>query len=167
MKKWKIAGAVLLGVTVVLVMRNQVRVYLNHRESARVELVELEQREAPRRLLEEVQPVALRNCRLERFGEEHDGGYLMCANLLNDVQSGYSYGISGYDEWGCDISTRRSIAVHQYQTASTWLVPRARAASPSSTKSASATRGRPRRAVSLTRSPAKSRKTATLANTSS
>jgi hypothetical protein len=109
MKKWKIAGAVLLSVTVILVIRNQVRVYLD-RERAR----ELERLEAPQRLLEEVQPVALRNCRLERFGEEHDGGYLMCANLLNDVQSGYSYGISGYDEWGCDISTRRSIAVHQY-----------------------------------------------------
>jgi hypothetical protein len=61
-----------------------------------------------------VQPVALANCRLERFGEPHDGGYLMCANLLDEVESAYSYGISGYDGWGCDISTRHDVRVHQY-----------------------------------------------------
>jgi hypothetical protein len=65
-------------------------------------------------LFELLQPMALANCQLERFGEEHDGGYLMCANLLRDVQSGYSYGINGYDQWGCDVSTRLSIPVHQY-----------------------------------------------------
>jgi hypothetical protein len=61
-----------------------------------------------------LQPVALANCQLARFGEAHDGGYLMCANLLGAVQSGYSYGISGYDKWGCDISTKLNVAVHQY-----------------------------------------------------
>jgi hypothetical protein len=65
-------------------------------------------------LFEMLQPVALSNCRLERFGEAHDGGYLMCGNLLDQVQAGYSYGISGYDQWGCDISTRRKVTVHQY-----------------------------------------------------
>ena len=29
----------------------------------------------------------------------------MCANLLGEAQAGYSYGISGYDEWGCAVST--------------------------------------------------------------
>jgi hypothetical protein len=61
-----------------------------------------------------LQPVTLTNCELQRFGEAHDGGYLMCANLLQDVQAGYSYGISGYDQWGCDVSTRRKVPVHQY-----------------------------------------------------
>jgi hypothetical protein len=61
-----------------------------------------------------VQPVALANCDLERFGEPHDGGYLMCANLLDDVEAGYSYGISGYDGWGCDISTKLRTTLHQY-----------------------------------------------------
>ena len=70
-----------------------------------------QQREA---LLEMLQPVALSNCRLERFGEAHDGGYLMCGNLLEQVQAGYSYGISGYDQWGCEISTKRNVTVHQY-----------------------------------------------------
>jgi len=65
-------------------------------------------------LFDVLQPVALANCRLERFGEANDGGYLMCANLLGDVQSGYSYGISGYDQWGCDISSRLEVPVHQY-----------------------------------------------------
>jgi hypothetical protein len=65
-------------------------------------------------LFELLQPVALSNCQLERFGEAHDGGYLMCRNLLDGVQSGYSYGIDGYDQWGCDISTKRKIPVHEY-----------------------------------------------------
>jgi len=71
----------------------------------------LQQREA---LFEMLQPVALSNCRLERFGEAHDGGYLMCGNLLEKVQAGYSYGIDGYDGWGCDISTKHHVTVHEY-----------------------------------------------------
>ena len=65
-------------------------------------------------LFDMLQPVALANCQLERFGEPNDGGYLMCGNLLDGVQSGYSYGISGYDKWGCDISTKFNLTVHQY-----------------------------------------------------
>jgi hypothetical protein len=65
-------------------------------------------------LFDLLQPVSLANCTLERFGEPHDGGYLMCANLLGDARTGYSYGISGYDKWGCDISTKLNVAVHQY-----------------------------------------------------
>ena len=61
-----------------------------------------------------LQPVALSNCQLERFGEAHDGGYLMCGNLLEGVQAGYSYGIAGYDQWGCDVSTKRQVPVHEY-----------------------------------------------------
>jgi hypothetical protein len=69
----------------------------------------------PRRAyFETLQPVALNNCELERFGEANDGGYLMCGNLLDAVQSGYSYGISGYDGWGCDVSTKARVVVHQY-----------------------------------------------------
>jgi hypothetical protein len=65
-------------------------------------------------LFDMLQPVALANCQLERFGEPHDGGYLMCANLLAGAQAGYSYGISGYDQWGCDISRKFKVTVHQY-----------------------------------------------------
>jgi hypothetical protein len=65
-------------------------------------------------LYEELQPVRLANCEMERFGEPNDGGYLMCANLLDEVEAAYSYGISGYDQWGCDISTRFGVRVHQY-----------------------------------------------------
>lgn len=66
------------------------------------------------RLYAELQPVRLANCTLERFGEAADGGYLMCGNLLDDVAAGYSYGISNYDGWGCDISRRLGVRVHQY-----------------------------------------------------
>ena len=67
-----------------------------------------------RELFRLLRPVALANCQLERFGEANDGGYLMCANLLGDVRAGYSYGINGYDQWGCDISSRLQVPVHQY-----------------------------------------------------
>jgi hypothetical protein len=61
-----------------------------------------------------IQPVKLANCELERFGETNDGGYLLCRNLLGEVKSAYSYGISGYDQWGCDVSTRLGVPVHEY-----------------------------------------------------
>ena len=67
-----------------------------------------------RELFAEIQPVRITNCELQRFGEPHDGGYPLCANLLGGVRAGYSYGISGYDGWGCDVSRRLRIRVHQY-----------------------------------------------------
>jgi hypothetical protein len=76
--------------------------------------VEASRAEVRRRLFDMLQPVPLKNCELTRFGERNDGGYLMCGNLLADVRAGYSYGISGYDKWGCDISTRLNVKVHQY-----------------------------------------------------
>jgi len=116
---WVIAAGV-LALVAILVVRNQVKVYRGRQAAA----LAMEQRQrlaqqAPdvvrrQALLDMLQPVALANCQLERFGETHDGGYLMCANLLNGVASGYSYGISGYDQWGCDISTRLGVPVHQY-----------------------------------------------------
>jgi hypothetical protein len=65
-------------------------------------------------LFGELQPVKLANCEFKRFGEPNDGGYLLCANLLASVQSGYSYGISGYDQWGCDVSRGLTVPVHEY-----------------------------------------------------
>jgi hypothetical protein len=65
-------------------------------------------------LFAEIQPVHVANCELERFGEAHDGGYPLCANLLGAVRAGYSYGISGYDGWGCDVSRRLHVVMHQY-----------------------------------------------------
>jgi hypothetical protein len=65
-------------------------------------------------LFAEIQPVRITDCDLQRFGEPHDGGYPLCANLLGGVQAGYSYGISGYDGWGCEVSRRLRIRVHQY-----------------------------------------------------
>ena len=65
-------------------------------------------------LFRELRPVKLANCELRRFGESHDGGYLLCANLLRGAASAYSYGISGYDGWGCEVSRTLSVPVHQY-----------------------------------------------------
>jgi hypothetical protein len=66
------------------------------------------------RLYNALQPVKLANCDFKRFGEANDGGYVLCANLLGSVKSAYSYGISGYDQWGCDVSRGLSVPVHQY-----------------------------------------------------
>ena len=65
-------------------------------------------------LLRELQPVRLSNCTLERFGEAADGGYLMCGNLLRYSQVAYSYGINGYDGWGCAMAARLASTTHQY-----------------------------------------------------
>jgi hypothetical protein len=67
-----------------------------------------------RELLDEIWPVALKNCTLERIGKHNDGGYLVCGNLLGNVRSAYSYGIAGEDSWGCDLSRRLHVPVHQY-----------------------------------------------------
>lgn len=69
---------------------------------------------ARQQLWNALQPVTLENCDLRRLGEAGDGGYLVCANLLDGVQAGYSYGISGYDGWGCEVATTLRVPVHQY-----------------------------------------------------
>jgi hypothetical protein len=102
-----IAGTAIVVITISLVVRNQVNV----RQDRQIRADDARFRQ---RLFEMLQPVGLTNCQLERFGEPNDGGYLMCANLLDRVESAYSYGIGGYDKWGCDISTRLKIPIHQY-----------------------------------------------------
>jgi hypothetical protein len=71
-------------------------------------------RQLRKQLLDEVWPIVLGNCTLQRYGSAHDGGYLMCGNLLGNVQSAYSYGIGPSDDWGCDVSEKLGIPVHQY-----------------------------------------------------
>ncbi len=61
-----------------------------------------------------IRPVHLANCTLRRFGAAHDGGYLMCGNLMAQVQSAYSYGIGRKDDWGCDVSRASHVTVHEY-----------------------------------------------------
>src|ERR1043166_1379829 len=48
---------------------------------------------ARQRLFDAVQPVNVTNCTLARVGNAHDGGYLVCENLLGNVKTAYSYGI--------------------------------------------------------------------------
>src|ERR1041384_1183421 len=108
---WMIVLAVVLVVTAALVIRSQRRVAAN-REARRVDASRGVQ--ARPELFAEIQPVNVTNGELKRFGEPHDGGYPLCANLLDAVRAGYSYAISGYDGWGCDVSRQLHIAVHQY-----------------------------------------------------
>lgn len=117
---WLVLASV-TAIVAVLVVRNQIKVYRGRQARAALmqqrhpvvpEPAEVVQRRQA--LFELLQPVAISNCQLERFGEDHDGGYLMCGNLLGGVGSGYSYGINGYDQWGCDISRKLNVPVHQY-----------------------------------------------------
>jgi hypothetical protein len=66
------------------------------------------------RLFNEMRNDLLTNCTLKHYGSKNDGGYLMCDNLLKNGQIAYSYGIEGRDEWGCEISKKLKIPVHQY-----------------------------------------------------
>ena len=65
-------------------------------------------------LLEELKPVTLKNCDLKRYGGPNDGGYLMCGNLVQGIQTLYSYGIDTEDNWGCQLSRQLNVPVHQY-----------------------------------------------------
>src|SRR5215831_5807867 len=65
-------------------------------------------------ILAELQPVVLKNCTLKRFGSANDGGYLMCENLIEPLDTGYSYGVGPNDDWGCEVSRRYHVPVHQY-----------------------------------------------------
>jgi hypothetical protein len=120
-RRLRVAAVVAIVITATLVIRNQVKVYRGRQ--ARAALMQQrhpavhqppEVRKRRQALYDMLQPVALANCQLERFGESHDGGYLMCGNLLGEVRAAYSYGINGYDKWGCDISNKLDLTVHQY-----------------------------------------------------
>lgn len=103
--------AVVVAATAALVIRNQWRV-ASARQARRIEASRTA--EVRKELFAEIQPVRVTNCELKRFGEPHDGGYPLCVNLLGGVKAGYSYGISGYDGWGCDVSRQLHVPVHQY-----------------------------------------------------
>jgi hypothetical protein len=62
----------------------------------------------------ELQTVTLSNCTLKRYGGPNDGGYLMCENLLQGMESAYSYGINTEDNWGCTVSRQFNVPIHQY-----------------------------------------------------
>src|SRR5262245_24061275 len=86
--------------------------------AASVVIADLAHRAAGRKLREailaELQPVTLKNCTLRRFGSANDGGYLMCENLIESLDAGYSYGVGRNDDWGCEVSRRYHVPVHQY-----------------------------------------------------
>ena len=65
-------------------------------------------------ILTELRPVVLKNCTLKRFGSANDGGYLMCENLIEPIDGAYSYGVGKNDDWGCEVSRRYGVRVHQY-----------------------------------------------------
>jgi hypothetical protein len=85
------------------------------REAARKEPPRVEVRTISQQaLFAELTPVALQNCTLRRYGVPHDGGYLMCENLMGTATGGYSYGIDGRDDWGCEVSKQLKTTVHEY-----------------------------------------------------
>jgi hypothetical protein len=73
-----------------------------------------DRRAARQALFEALTPVRVSNCDFTRVGSANDGGYVMCGNLLPSRAGAYSYGIGGHDAWGCQISRRLRVPVHQY-----------------------------------------------------
>ncbi|HEX7793119.1 MAG TPA: hypothetical protein VF456_02150, partial [Vicinamibacterales bacterium] len=71
-------------------------------------------RHVRRELFAALTPSELTNCELRRYGDERDGGYLLCENLVAHSQAAYSYGIDGRDQWGCDVSQQLGTTVHEY-----------------------------------------------------
>src|SRR5215467_2368482 len=59
------------------------------------------------RLLAELQPAALKNCEFRRLDEAAG-----CSSASRRALA--RYGISGYDQWGCDVSRQLSVTVHEY-----------------------------------------------------
>jgi hypothetical protein len=106
---WLFRAIALVSVVtaITLVVRNEWSAAVTRQRASRT----VEIRKA---LFAEVQPVHVTNCELRRFGEPNDGGYPLCVNLLGGVKAGYSYGIAGYDQWGCDVSRRLQVPVHEY-----------------------------------------------------
>jgi hypothetical protein len=102
-----VAIGVVAIIVVVVFARRGYRAWQREQRKA----VALEVRKA---LWNELQPVALKNCTLRRYGSVNDGGYLMCENLLGDIQTAYSYGIDTEDNWGCEVSQKYGVTVHQY-----------------------------------------------------
>jgi len=53
--------------------------------------------------------------KMERFGENNDGGYVMCTdNLDKGLVGAYSYGINGFDGWGMAIAARYKLPLNEY-----------------------------------------------------
>ena len=75
-------------------------------------------------------PVQVTNCELQRFGPNSDGGYPLCVNLLPGATSTYSYGIAGYDPWGCVVAEKLNTPLHQYDCFDTTMPVCAGKASP-------------------------------------
>jgi hypothetical protein len=117
--RWRKVAIIILAVVGGLVVRNQIKVHLRREASREATALAAAVRQ---QMFDALRPVGLSNCQLERFGEPNDGGYVLCANLLTGAKSGYSYGISGYDEWGCDVSARLNVPMHEYDCFNT-MVP--------------------------------------------
>src|SRR5439155_23411987 len=132
--------------------------------AAAVVIGDLERHAAGRKLREailaELQPVALKNCTLKRFGSANDGGYLMCQNLIEPLDAAYSYGVGLNDDW--DASCRAGITSRCIST--TALIQRdqpATAARSCFTTNASAIGPATANRVSSTRWKTRSEETAT------
>merc|ERR1719375_1883967 len=51
----------------------------------------------------------------DRFGENNDGGYVMCSDgLEKGLVGAYSYGINGFDGWGMAVASRYHIPLNEY-----------------------------------------------------
>jgi hypothetical protein len=114
MRTLKWLAVIVVALAVALAARSQ---YRSMRSAGRAAAEQAERERITKQraaLLEELRPVTLENCHLARVGGPGDGGYLMCENLLQGIETAYSYGLGGEDAWGCQVSSRYRVPVHQY-----------------------------------------------------
>jgi len=66
-----------------------------------------------RELFAALTPSKLTNCQLRRYGDEGDGGYLLCENVVPQSKVAYVR-----DRWtrslGCDVSQQLGTTLHEY-----------------------------------------------------
>ncbi|CAE7338340.1 unnamed protein product [Symbiodinium natans] len=48
-----------------------------------------------------------------RFGEPHDGGYLMCMDHMDGVTAAYSVGVEQHDKWSGDVTGTWKVPLYQ------------------------------------------------------
>jgi len=50
----------------------------------------------------------------KRYGSKHAGGYVMCEDLMQGTKAAYSFGLTGNDDWGVDVSQNLGVPVYQF-----------------------------------------------------
>jgi hypothetical protein len=54
------------------------------------------------------------NCINKRYGDENDGGYVICENFIDRSKALLNLGIHGFDNFGCDLTSNHEMPNYQF-----------------------------------------------------